>query len=82
MSPELLLTVLFGASFGALFHLYYGRRSRQLLAFLLASIVGFAVGQLIGEIASLEIFTIGRLHPIEGSLGSGAFLFIARWLKL
>ncbi|MGC8878967.1 MAG: hypothetical protein ACP5R2_07070 [Anaerolineae bacterium] len=82
MSPELLLIVLFGASYGALFHLYYGRKSRQLLAFLLASTVGFAVGQLVGEIVGLEFFTMGRLHPMEGSLGSGIFLFIAKWLKL
>ena len=82
MSPELLLIVLFGASYGALFHLYQGRRLRQLLAFLLASIVGFAVGQLVGEIAGFELVTMGRLHPVEGSLGSSLFLFIARWLKL
>ncbi|MCS7260304.1 MAG: hypothetical protein NZ765_05935 [Anaerolineae bacterium] len=82
MPPELLLIVLFGVSYGALFHLYCGRKLRQLLAFLLASIVGFAFGQLIGELAGLAVFTMGRLHPVEGSLGSGIFLFIARWLKL
>ena len=74
--------MLFGASYGALFHLYFGRKLRQLLAFLLASTVGFALGQLIGELAGLEIFTMGRLHPVEGSLGSGISLFIARWLRL
>lgn len=82
MSPDLLLIVLFGASYGTLFYLYCGRKSRQLLAFLLASTVGFAIGQLAGEITGLELFTMGRLHPIEGSLGSGVFLFIAKWLKL
>ncbi|PWH15381.1 MAG: hypothetical protein DDG58_11080 [Ardenticatenia bacterium] len=82
MPPELLLIVLFGASYGALFHLYYGRKLRQLLAFLLASMVGFALGQLIGELTGLEVFAMGRLHPVEGSLGSGILLFIARWLKL
>ncbi len=82
MLPELLLIVLLGASYGALFHLYFGRKLRHLLAFLLASIVGFAVGQLVGEIASLDSLTVGRLHPVEGSLGSGLFLLIARWLKL
>lgn len=82
MSPELLLIILFGASYGALFHLYHGRRLRQLLAFLLASTVGFAIGQLAGEMAGFAFFTMGRLHPVEGSLGSGTFLFIAKWLKL
>lgn len=82
MSPEPVLMVLFGVSYGALFHLYYGRKLRQLLTFLLASIVGFALGQLVGERVGLGIFTMGRLHPVEGSLGSGILLFIARWLKL
>ncbi len=82
MSPALLLSILIASMHGALFHLWQGRSFRELPLYLVASGLGFALGQLAGNLIGLDIFMIGALHIIEASLGSWSMLFIARWLKL
>lgn len=82
MSPTLLLSALIASIYGALFHVWRGRSFRDLPLYLIASGLGFALGQLIANLIGLDIFTIGPIHIIEASLGSWAMLFIARWLKV
>jgi hypothetical protein len=82
MSPALLLSVLIASIYGALFHLWRGRTFRELPLYLIASGLGFALGQLVGNLLGLDIFLIGPIHIIEASLGSWVVLFIARWLKI
>jgi thiamine transporter ThiT len=82
MSPALLLSALIASIYGALFHLWRGRTFRELPLYLIASGLGFALGQLAGNLFGLDIFTIGPIHIIEASLGSWVTLFIARWLKV
>ena len=82
MSPAFLLSALIASVYGALFHLWRGRTFRELPLYLIASGLGFALGQLAGNLFGLDIFTIGPVHIIEASLGSWAMLFIARWLKV
>jgi len=82
MSPTLLLSALIASIYGALFHVWRGRSFRDLPLYLIASGLGFALGQLIANLFGLDIFTIGPIHIIEASLGSWAMLFIARWLKV
>jgi hypothetical protein len=82
MSPALLLSSLIAGIYGALFHLWRGRTFRELPLYLIAAVLGFALGQLAGNAIGLDIFMIGPLHIIEASLGSWGMLFIARWLKV
>ena len=82
MSPALLLSVLIASIYGALFHVWRGRSFRELPLYLIASGLGFALGQLVGNLIGLDIFVIGPIHIIEATLGSWAMLFIARWLKI
>jgi thiamine transporter ThiT len=82
MSPALLLSALIASIYGALFHVWRGRSFRELPLYLIASGLGFALGQLAGDLIGLDIFVIGPIHIIEASLGSWAMLFIARWLKV
>ena len=82
MSPALLLSVLIASIYGALFHLWRGRTFRELPLYLIASGLGFALGQLAGNLFGLDIFAIGPIHIIEASLGSWVMLFIAKWLKV
>ncbi|GAB4531496.1 MAG: hypothetical protein Kow0063_10810 [Anaerolineae bacterium] len=82
MSPALLLSALIAVIYAALFHLWRGRTFRELPLYILASGLGFGLGQLIGNATGLDIFMIGALHIIEASLGSWVALFIARWLKV
>ncbi len=82
MAPRLLLIVIFGGVYGALFHLWLGRRLRHLVIYIVVATVGFGLGQIIGDTIGLDIGMIGRLHLLAGTLASGALLFVAWWLKL
>ena len=82
MGPDLLLIALFGGIYGALFHLWQGRRLRHLVIYLLTATVGFGLGQVIGEIVGINVAMIGRLHLMEGTGASGVALLIARWSRL
>ena len=82
MSPALLLSALIAGMYGALFHLWRGRTLRELPLYLIASSVGFVLGQLVGNLVGLDLFTVGPIHIIEASLGSWIMIFIARWLKI
>jgi hypothetical protein len=62
--------------------LWLGRGCRDLLLFWLASVVGFASGQLIGARLYIIPWTIGQVHIIEATLVAILFLVIARWIRL
>lgn len=81
MRPDLLLAVCIASIYGAACHLWQGRSFRQLIACLALANVGFVGGHLAGEMIGLDLPTVGRLHVIEGSLGSWALLFVVSWLK-
>ena len=82
MSPALLLSALIAGIYGTLFHLWRGRTLRELPLYLIASGVGFALGQSVGNLIGFDLFTVGPIHIIEASLGSWIMIFIARWLKI
>jgi hypothetical protein len=82
MRPELLLILLIGGIYGALFYLWRGKSFRDLLVYILTAIVGFALGHVVGEIINLDVFTIGRLHVVEATLVSWGLMFIGSWLKV
>lgn len=78
--PALLLAAILASAYAALFHLWQGRRLRDLLFYWLAAIVGFAAGQIAGQMLDLVPWTIGQVRVVEGSLLALLFLFIAYWL--
>ena len=82
MRPELLLILLIGGIYGALFHLWRGKSFRDLPVYIVTAIVGFALGHVVGEIINLDVFTIGRLHVVEATLVSWGLMFIGNWLKV
>lgn len=82
MPPALLLSALIAGIYAALFHLWRGRAFRELPLYLIASGLGFALGQLAGNAIGLDFFLVGAIHIIEASLGSWVLLFVARWLKV
>lgn len=82
MSPALLLSALIVGIYAALFHLWRGRAFHELPLYLIASGLGFGLGQLAGNVIGIDFFLVGPIHIIEASLGSWVSLFIARWLKV
>jgi hypothetical protein len=82
MPPYLLLSFLLGGIYGALFHLWQGKTIRDLVIYFLTGIVGFGLGQVLGNLIELNTFLIGPLHIVEATLVSCLSLFIMKWLKV
>lgn len=81
-SPALVLSIAVASAYGALFHVWKGKTAKDLLLYLAAGLVGFGLGQLVGNTLSLGIFMIGQVHVVEASLICWLVLFIAKWLKM
>jgi uncharacterized membrane protein YeaQ/YmgE (transglycosylase-associated protein family) len=82
MSPFLLFTLLIGGIYGAAFHIWKGQQVRDLAFYVVVGVIGFALGQLIGNRLGLNLFLIGPVHIFEASLVSWFTLFVGRWLKV
>jgi uncharacterized membrane protein YeaQ/YmgE (transglycosylase-associated protein family) len=80
--PYLLLLLILGAIYGIMFHLWRGKTFKDLAIYLVAGIIGFIIGQAIGNLLGLQFFSIGPLHIVAGTLLSWLSLFVAQWLKI
>lgn len=81
-SPALVLSIVMASAYGALFHVWKGETAKDLLIYLVAGLVGFGLGQLMGNTLGLGIFMIGQIHVVEATLICWLILFIAKWLKM
>ncbi len=79
-TPTLVFSLVLASVYAAAFHLWQGRRLRDLLFYWLAAVVGFAAGQIAGYLLDIVPWTIGQVHVVEASLVSILFLGLARWL--
>jgi len=82
MSPYFLLSILIGGAYGAAFHTWQGKSSKDIFYYSFAGIVGFSLGQVIASFLGWQIFLIGPLRIVEASLCCWLVLFIARWLRV
>lgn len=80
-TPALILSIVLASVYATAFYLWQGRRLRELLFFWLAAMIGFATGQLVGQMWGFVPWTIGQVHIIEATVMSVAFLVFARWLR-
>jgi hypothetical protein len=80
-SPPLVLSLIIASAYAAFFNLWQGGSTRDLLIYLVACWLGFAIGELVGDSLGLDILMIGEIHVLEGTIGSLVLLFLARWLK-
>lgn len=79
--PALLISLLLASVYAALFHLLLGRRLRDLPFYWLAALVGFAAGQVAGQMLDLVPWTVGQVRIVEATVIAFLFLSIARWLR-
>lgn len=77
--PDLLLSLLFAAVWGALAALLRRQGYLVTLAYTLVAFLGFLALDQLARALQLPIPTIGVVHPVEGSVGSAAMLALA-WL--
>lgn len=81
LNPTVLLAVLLVVGYASLFHLWAGRSLRDLLLFLLAAAVGFALGQWAGRYVQLGILRVGQLYALEATVVSLLALLLVRTLS-
>ena len=79
--PGILLGLILSAMYAGLFHLWGGRNLRDLLAFSVASVAGFALGQLIGMIVHLPLPHIGQVYIVEATAFSWLTMIGVRELR-
>lgn len=78
--PSFVLGAILSTAYAAGFHLVFGGSGRHLLLFLLASWLGFALGQWAGGVMGITALDIGPVHTVSATLGSWLALLTARWL--
>jgi hypothetical protein len=81
-TPALILSLVLASIYAAVFYLFFGRRLRDFLLFLLAALVGFVSGHVVGIFWGFVPWTIGQVHVLEATVVAFLFLVLARWLRL
>jgi hypothetical protein len=80
-SPSVVLGFILATLYGAAFHLIFGGNTRQLALYLLASWLGFGLGQVFGATLGLRLFGIGPINTFAATLGAWIALFLTRFLS-
>ncbi|MBL8154243.1 MAG: hypothetical protein JNM70_08675 [Anaerolineae bacterium] len=79
-APTLVFGFILATLLGAVFHLIMGGDVRRLALFLLAGWIGFAIGQLIGVIADIDLLRVGTLRAFSAGLGAIITLILTHFL--
>lgn len=79
-ASAVVLGLLLAAAYAAAFHLFTGGGIRRLVLYIIAALLGFAAGHLIGGMLSIDMFRLGTLNLLAASVGAWAALFLARFL--
>lgn len=79
-SPSVVFAFILATLYGASFHLIFGGSTRQLALYLLASWLGFGLGQLLGVALGVRLFSIGVINTFSATLGAWIALFVTRFL--
>jgi len=79
--PSIVLAIVIGFIYGALFYLWKGKTWSDLALFIVVGILGFFVGQLVAFVLGLDVLRLGQVHLIEGTLLAWLFMLAIAWLK-
>jgi len=82
ISPVILLLLVLATAMSALFHLWQGENSRDLIIYWPAALAGLLLGHFGAEALGLRFAMMGEVHVLEGVLLSLIAMFVAKWLKL
>ncbi len=80
--PSIVLAALLATVYATVFHLLSGKTLRQFLVAWMAAVVGFAAGQAAASLLGDHSPTVGELRIVWVTLGSWAFMLLARKLSL
>ena len=79
--PSLLFALLIALLYGSLYHLIRGGGFWRLLLYLGLSVIGFAIGHLVGVWRGWIFIPLGSLNLGLSSIGSLIILVIGDWLS-
>ena len=79
--PALLFALLIALLCGVLFHLLRGGGGWRLFLYICLSVLGFALGQLVGMWLGWNLFMFGALDMGMGVIGSALVLAVGDWLS-
>jgi hypothetical protein len=79
-TPAVILGFILATLYGAVFHLIMGGELRRMAFFLLASWLGFALGQLFGTLGGFKLLSIGQINTFSATLGAWLALLAAHFL--
>ncbi len=81
-SPPLALSLVLASFYAGLFHLIWGQLWGEFVLYWITAIIGFGLGQAIGNVIGLNVLMVGEVHLLETSLVCWGALFVAKWLKV
>jgi hypothetical protein len=81
VSPTLVLSAVLAAMYGLAFHFWLGSTWRELVLYIAASGLGFALGQIVGDRTGRTWLMLGQIHVLEATVGALVLLLLARWLR-
>lgn len=76
LPPSLILSTVLAVLLGTLWFAWRGRTLADWIIDVLAALLGFGLGQLVGWLLGMGLPTIGEVRVVEGSL----FALLALWL--
>ncbi|MGI6208323.1 MAG: hypothetical protein ACOYEW_08905 [Anaerolineae bacterium] len=80
--PSLVFAFVLVTALAAAYHLIFARSLRQLAWLWLASLIGFALGQVVADVIPFALPRLGLLRPIEGALMSVLLMTVVKVLRL
>ena len=80
--PSIVLSIVIASIYAAFFNLWRNGSPRDLLFYLIAAWVGFAIGQAGAWLLHLNWGMIGSVHIIEGTIFCWLLLFLMNWLRM
>jgi hypothetical protein len=81
IAAGLILGFLLATAYGAGFHLFLGGPARRIAVFLAAAWIGFAVGQITGDLLQINLLKLGAVHLLAASVGSWTAIILSWWLS-
>jgi hypothetical protein len=79
--PAAAIILIISVIYGGLFHLIKGKGWRDLLMFILLAFIGFSLGQLVGLALQLDVFKLGQVHLVEGTIFAWLAMLAFVWLR-
>jgi uncharacterized membrane protein YeaQ/YmgE (transglycosylase-associated protein family) len=74
--PSIVFSFIVATLYGSSYHVLTGGDARRLALYLLAGWIGYALGQIIGDVLDITLLSIGAVHFFTATVGAWVALII------